>query len=169
MFISYLESWPKGQSKLPYFLTSIIQLPSSSPLSCKGCCEIRKDRKDPFLFLCVYSRSKRASFLSIQIVAKGKKAAIKAKTLSSSSQANIFLTAGRNRRYRVKNKPWMLPIVLMYTIGKRSVGLVRIQIIAVKRKNQETASARQMFLNHRITFSCGYFENNFSRKFINYL
>lgn len=60
----------------------------------------------------------------------------------------------------------MLPIVLMYTIGRISLGLVRIQIIAVNRKNQETASARQMFLNHLITFSCGYFENNFSKKFI---
>lgn len=119
--------------------------------------------KDP---VCNYSLSKRASFLSIQMVAKGKKAAINAKTLSSSSQVKIFLMAGKNKRYNVKNNPWILPIVLMYTIGKISSGLVRIQIIAVKRKNQETASARQTFLNHRITFSCGYFENNFSKKFI---
>lgn len=47
-----------------------------------------------------------------------------------------------------------------------SLGFVLIQIIAEKRKNQETASARQIFLNHLITFSCGYFEKNFSKKFI---
>ena len=58
----------------------------------------KAQKKDLKKILYIYSLSKRASFLSIQIVAKGKKAAIKEKTLSSSSQTNIFLMAGKNKR-----------------------------------------------------------------------
>lgn len=52
-----------------------------------------------------YSRLNRANFLSIQIVANGKKAAINEKTKSSSSQTKIFRAGKRNSRYKVKNNP----------------------------------------------------------------
>ncbi len=45
-----------------------------------------------------YSLSKRASFLSAQIVAKGKNAAISAKTKSSSSQRKIFFAGSKSKR-----------------------------------------------------------------------
>lgn len=45
-----------------------------------------------------YSLSKRASFLSTQIVAKGKKAEISAKTKSSSSHLKILRAGSTKRR-----------------------------------------------------------------------
>jgi len=51
-------------------------------------------------------------------------------------------------------------------VGKSPSLSSRIQIIAVNNKNHETASARQTCLNHRMSFSSGYFEKYFSIKFI---
>lgn len=53
--------------------------------------ETRKEQKfllfiNKCIIVVAYSRSKRANFLSAQIVAKGKNAARSAKTVSSSSQ-----------------------------------------------------------------------------------
>ncbi len=58
-----------------------------------------------FLKIKIYSLSKRASFLSIQMVAKGKNAASNAKTVSSSSHSKIFRAGINSSKYNVKNKP----------------------------------------------------------------
>lgn len=54
----------------------------------------------------IYSpRLNRASFLSTQMVAKGKNAAPKANTKSSSSHRKIFFAGKTSSRYSVKKSP----------------------------------------------------------------